>query len=71
LVLHAKLVSPSTTFSNMNLTKDNNWDISNNSWTITGSANYNSNITPTALDVIGLMLTVEDGSYIISEEVKT
>lgn len=71
LVLYAKLVSPSVIFSDMKLTKNSDWSMSNNSWTIEGSAKYDKSKAPTAFDVIGLMLKVEDGSYIVSEEVKT
>lgn len=69
LVLYAKLISPSEIFSDMKLAKNNDWSISNNSWTITGSAKYNSNIVPTTIDKIGIKFVLEDGSRIITDGV--
>ena len=69
LVTYAKLVSPSSVFANLKLTKNSNWT-TGAPWTITGTATYNSGVIPSAVDVIGVMLTLEDGSYIVSEEVK-
>lgn len=68
LVLYAKLISPSETFSDMKLTKNSDWSISNNSWTITGSAKYNSNIVPATIDKIGIKFVLEDGSSIITDK---
>lgn len=65
LVLYAKLISPSAIFSDMQLTKNSDWSISNNSWTITGSTKYNSNVAPTTIDKIGIKFMLEDGSRII------
>lgn len=69
LVLYAKLKSPSTsTFSSMELDKNNNWSVSNNIWTIYGNVVYNKNNKPNSGDELKLMLTLEDGSYIVSDE---
>lgn len=68
LVLYAKLSSPSIKLSNLTLTKNSDWSMSSNSWTINGSAKYNSSTIPDADDIIRLMLKVEDGSYIKTME---
>lgn len=67
-VLYAKLASPSNKLGNFSLTQNSEWSMSNNSWTISGSAKYNSSTTPDANDIIGLILKVEDGSYIKTVE---
>lgn len=69
LVTYAKLVSPSSTFASLKLSKNSNWT-TGSPWTITGTATYNSSVIPSAVDVIGVMLSLEDGSYIVSEEIK-
>lgn len=67
LVLYAKLISPSAIISDMKLTKNSDWNVSNNSWTIRGSAKYNKNIAPTTIDKIGVKFMLEDGCRIISK----
>ena len=68
LVTYAKLVSPSSTFTNLKLDQNSNWT-TGDSWTITGTVTYDSSAIPDAVDVIGLLLTLEDGSYIVTDEI--
>ena len=68
LVLNAKLVTKSNVFSDLKLSKEHDWSITSESWSIDGSFTYDSTKTPNAVDIIGLVLVLEDGSEIIAEK---
>lgn len=70
LVTYAKLVSPSSVFSDLRLSRNSNWS-TGTYWTISGTASYDSTKVPSAIDTIGVMMNLEDGSKIVTEEKHT
>lgn len=71
LVTYAKLTSNSRAFSNLSLTQNSDWDVqSDGKWTIDATATYDEKLIPASFDKIELMLTLEDGSYIQTEEIE-